>query len=273
MPLPGALLALPGLLLLGASPGPPLDGRALALRGEALDLVARDDEAALQRAQDLLEEAARLEPRLFQALADRALDRFLAAAALRDEASRLEDGAGPMRQGRELREAALDELRPLVRAHPSDPAVVRALAVYYGLDGNAGQAERLVAQARAAGTADAWIDFAELAARAAGDRAGAVPLLSAFAASHPAMLRPRLMLARALLDSGRREEALAQIDAALAVDPDHAGAKRLKADVLSPPPARMEVLPTPADAPPPQPRGLLPRKPSRPQRSGGPRNG
>lgn len=261
-----ALPAVAGLLLLGASPAPPLDARALALRGEALELLARDDEMALERAQGLLDEAGRLEPRLYQARADRALDRFLLAAALRDEASRLDDGAALMQEGRDLREAALEEMRPLVRAHPADPAVVRALAVYYGLDGNAGQVDKLAAQARATGTADAWIELAELAVRTgAADQAGSVTLLAAFAASHPGMLRPRMMLARALFDSGRREEALAEIDALLGVDPDHAGAKRLKAAILSPPPARMEVVPAPADAPPPRPRGLLPRKPWRPQ--------
>ncbi len=260
-------LAAPALLLLGAAAAPPLDGRALALRGEAMALVARDGEADLARAQELLDEAVRLEPRLYQAAADRTLDRFLAAAALRDEASRLDDDGAPlMRDGRDEREAALEELRPLVRAHPADPAVVRALAVYYGLDGDAGQVARLADRARAAGAADAWIDFAGLAAsaRAAG-AGGSIELLSAFAATHPEMMRPRMMLARALFDSGRREEALAEIDALLAANPDHDRAKRLRSAILSPPPAHVAVVPTPDDAPPPQPRGLLPRKPSRPQ--------
>lgn len=271
MPLARALLALPALLLQSASPPPPLDGKALTLRGEALELLARDDEAALERAQGLLDEAARLEPRLYQARADRALERFLLAAALRDQ-GRLGDGAALMRDGREMQEAALEEMRPLVRAYPADPAVVRALAVYYGLDGNADQVDRLAAQARAAGTADAWIDFAELAARAgSADGAGSVTLLAAFAAMHPGMLRPRVMLARALVDSGRLEEALAEIDALLDLDPDHQGAKLLRAAILSPPPAHMDVVPAPADAPPPQPRGLLPRKPPRPKVPAAPR--
>lgn len=259
-------LALSGLLLLGAAAAPPLDGRALALRAEAMALVARDGEADLSRAQGLLDEAARLEPRLYQARADRTLERFLAAAALRDEASRLDDGAPLMRDGREMREAALEDLRPLVRTHPADPAVVRALALYYGLDGDAGQVARLSGQARAAGATDAWVDFAELAASArAADPGESIPLLSAFAASHPEMMRPRMMLARALFDSGRRDEALAEIDALLAANPEHDRAKRLRSAILSPPPARMAVFPTPDDAPPPQPRGLLPRKPSRSQ--------
>ncbi len=238
-----------------------LDGRALHHREEALALMARDDEAGLERAAALLEEAARLEPRLHEARADRAMVELLVAAARRDEATRLDDGAALMGSGRNLRERALDELRPLVRAHPADAAVVRALAVYYGLDGSAAQAARLVGQARAAGSADPWIDFAELAARAGGmSRAESVPLLATFVASHPALVRPRMMLASALFDLGRTGEALAALDDLLAASPDHARAKRLKAAILSPPPARMEVRPAPMDAPPPRPPGLLPRK-------------
>jgi hypothetical protein len=71
-----------------------------------------------------------------------------------------------------------------------------------------------------------------------------------------------MMLARALLDLGRAGEALAALDDLLAASPDHARAKRLKAAILAPPPARMEVRPAPMDAPPPRPQGLLPRKPS-----------
>ena len=237
--------------------------RVSALRGEAMELLALDDEAGLARAAALLQEAARVDPGLWQARADLALVELLDGAARRDEATRLEDGATLLRSGRDLREQALEELRPLVRSHPSDPAVVRALAVYSGLDGNLPETARLVARARATGGPEPWIDFAEMVAQAgAAGREGSVPILSAFVASHPALGRPRLMLARTLLDLGRREAALAALDELLLSSPDHARAKRLKAAILSPPPAQVEFRPAPDDAPPPSPPGFLPRKPA-----------
>lgn len=256
-----------GALALAPAPAGPPDPRAPRLREEALALAALDDEAGLLRAAGLLDEAARLEPGSPQGWADLAMVELLAAAARRDEATRLEDGEALMQSGRDLRERALQQLRPLVRESPGDLAVVRALAVYYGLDGDEAQAARLAAQARAAGAADPWIDFAEMAGQlGAMGRSGSVPALEAFSASHPGLVRARLMLARALRDAGRTEEALAALEEILARSPDHERAKRLKADILSPPPARMDVRPAPDDAPPPRPPGLLPRKPSGPGR-------
>jgi len=232
------------------------------LRDEAVALIARDDAASMGRALDLLGEAARAEPRLYQARADRTLAELLEAAARRDEATRLQSGEDLMRSGRELRERALDGLRPLVREHPADPAVVRALAVYYGLDGDGEQAEKLVARARASGRVDPWIELAELAARVrTADPRAAVPVLEGFAAAHPDLLRARMMLARVQFDLRRIDESLATIDALLAANPEHDSAKRLKAAILAPPPARLIVLPAPLDAPPPQRPGYLPRKP------------
>lgn len=251
------------LALAAVAPAAPPDPRADRLRQEALALAALDDESGLVRAAGLLDEAARLDPGSPEAWADLAMVELLAAAARRDEATWLEGGEALMQSGRDLRERALQQLRPLLRASPGDPAVVRAMAVYYGLDGNVAQAARLAAQARAAGAADPWIDFAEMAAQVgAMDRAGSVTALEAFSASHPGLVRPRMMLARAFRDAGRIEEALAALDEVLARSPDHEQAKRLKAAILSPPPARMDVRPAPDDAPPPRPPGLLPRKPS-----------
>lgn len=253
----------------GAGKVAPLDPRAAGLEEEALRLVARDDAASLERALTLLDEAVRVEPRFHRARADRALVGLLGAAARREEGRRLESGEAHLRGAREQRERALEGLRPLVRDHPADPAVVRALALYYGLDGHPAQAAGLAERARAAGVSDPWIDLAEMAARlreAAPE--AAIPQLAAFAAVHPEMMRVRMMLAHRQLELGRTDDTLATLDELLAANPDHERAKDLKAGILSPPPARLTVLPTPPDAPPPQMGGYLPRKPSTARRPG-----
>ncbi len=269
MPLPLAIRSWPAVALaLGLLPGmgfaaTPLDPKAVKLLDETMALIERDDAASMSRALESMAEAGRVEPRLYQARADRALVELLQAAARRDEARALPSGEELMRSGRALREQALDELRPLAREHAADPAVARALAVYYGLDGNQEQVTRLVRRARASGRVDPWIDFAEMVARAraAGPEA-AVPILQEFAAAHPGLVRARMMLARAQLGASGRDDSLATLDALLAANPDHDQAKRLKAAILSPPPARISVLPSPPDVPPPQRPGYLPRKPS-----------
>jgi len=259
-------------LLLALALGPALGGCAKAapvrspvaatLAEEALALAARDDAASLERADRLLADAAGQDPLLYPARADRALVGFLVAAARRDEAALLPKGDALARSARELREQALDALRPLVREHPRDASVARALAVYYGLDGRPAETAELAASARAAGP-DAWVDFAELAAGLAGARPEAdVPRVAAFAASHPGLLRARMTLARLQADAGETDAALATLDALLAANPDHDRARELKARLLAPPAARVVVVPAPSDAPPPRPWSTLPRKPA-----------
>jgi len=236
--------------------------RAASLAREGLALLPWDDSASLERAEELMQAALRADPQFYQARADRALVGLLVAAARRDEAARLEPAEGDAlrRSGRELRDRALDELRPLLREHGQDAAVVRALAVYYGLDGNAAQTARLVTQARAMGS-DPWIDFAELAADLPnGSRDATVSRLAAFTASHPGLLRAHMMLVRAQLDRSRADESLGTLDQILAANPRHDLALRLKASILSPPPARVASVPAPPDVPPPRKPGLLPRK-------------
>jgi tetratricopeptide (TPR) repeat protein len=261
-PLLAPALAL-GLACAGPAQGEaPSRGAAAARVEQGLALVARDDGASVQRAAELFQEALREDPTLYQARAHRAFLDLLVAGAKRDEASRLAPAEGDplMQSGRDLRERALDELRPLVREHGHDPAVVRALAVYYGLDGNGPQTAKLVAQARARGS-EPWIDFAELAADLRnGDPEAAVTRLAAFASSHPGLLRARMMLARAQLDRSLTEDALRTLDELLAANPRHEQALRLKAHVLSPPPARRVTVPVLQEAPPPQRPGHLPRK-------------
>ncbi len=262
---PGGLLALALLpVLAGSATAPPVpDAGAASLRAEALALAPRDDVASLGRADRLLAEAAQKDPSLYQALADRALVAFLVAAARRDEAARLPDGDALARNGRELREQALDSLRPLLREHPRDPSVARALAVYYGLDGREVETAAFAATARAAGGSDPWLDFAELAAGLADARPeAAISRLAAFSESHPRLLRALMMLARFQLDAGQTDGALAVLDALLAANPEHDGALDLKARLLAPPAVNLVVVPAPSDAPLPRPWSTLPRKPS-----------
>jgi tetratricopeptide (TPR) repeat protein len=258
------LLALaPALAACARTTPAPVPGAA-SLREEGLALALRDDSASLDRATLLLEEAARLDPRLYSARADRALVGLLVAAARRDQAARLPDGDALARSARELREQALDSLRPLVREHPRDPAVARALAVYYGLDGRAAESAELAARARAAGGPDPWADLAELAGGLEGTPPETAGLrLAAFASSHPELLRARMMQARLQLDAGETDGALATLDEILAANPDHDRARDLKASLLAPPAARMVVVPAPPDAPPARAWGTLPRKQAR----------
>ena len=174
-----------------------------------------------------------------------------------------------------MREEALEELRPLVRADRDDPAVVRALAVYLGLGGRIDELEEVARAARrgeapGGGAADAWIDFAKVSAVSRGRRPAEVEvLLSRFVAKHPGILPARMSLARARLALGRREDALTTLDALLAAHPDHDAAKALKAELLAPPPVKLEVPVVPAGVPPPSRPGRLPRK-VEPGRSGAP---
>ena len=261
------LLALPVFLALGCATGKvagpsPLHAAAASLQAQGLALAARDDAASLERARGLLDEAFRVEPGLYQARADRALVALLVAAALREEAARLASGDALMQSGRDLRERALDELRPLVREHAGDPAVARALAVYYGLDGDVTQTARLVERAREARSRDPWIDFAEEAAAVRSVSPDvAVLRLASFAASHPGVLRARVMLARAQLDLSRTDDALVTLDEILATNPGHDVAQELKALALSPPPTSVTVVPpVPQNGPTSHPTGYLPHK-------------
>jgi len=175
-----------------------VDPAAVAKRDEGLALLVRDDSASLENAAALFAEASRIDPKLLDARADRALARILLAAGLRDDAAALEarfqsleaerlrleaerpaaweqraaevvERMKPVKaellpmheKARALQEEAYAELRGLAREHGADAAVERALAVYYALDGNAEQSGKLVRNARAARQADAWIDLAE----------------------------------------------------------------------------------------------------------------
>jgi predicted Zn finger-like uncharacterized protein len=251
-----------------------VDPAALSSREEGAALLARDDTSSLEKAAAAFAQASRIAPRLVGARADGALARILLASGLRDDAAALEarfkslDGersrleaerpAGWDRRRAEVIErmrpakAALDalrekaralqdeayaELRGLAREHAADPAVERALAVYYAFDGNAEQGGKLVRNARASRQADAWVDLAEAAADALGanarnKREQAVARLGPLAAAHPELLRARMLLAAAQVDLGRRDAAVATLDSVLAANPGHDRAQRMKAGLL-----------------------------------------
>jgi hypothetical protein len=272
------------------------------MRDEGLALLVRDDDASLGDAAARFAEASRIDPKLLGARADRALARILLAAGLRDDAASLEarfksleaerlrleaerpaaweqraaeavERMKPLKadleplyeKARALQEEAYADLRGLAREHAGDPAVERALAVYYAFDGNAEQSGKLVRNARAARQADAWIDLAEgavdaLGANARNKREQALARLGPLSAAHPEILRARMLLAAAEVDLGRREAAVTTLDSVLAANPGHDRALRRKAELLAPPAALPVVAAVPQRAPPPGRPGTLPRK-------------
>jgi predicted Zn-dependent protease len=194
--------------------------------------------------------------------AGRVLDRLVAAGAMREAAAASPDGAEGLRAARAEQEAALDELRPLARSWPDDPAVLRAQAVYYGLDGRPEEVSRLAAHA-GPGASDPWLAYAALAAGLRGRPAAeAEPLLAGFVAAHPGVPPPRLSLARARLALGDRDGALQALDALLAIEPDNRAGQELKASLLAPPPVQPLAPQVPTAAPRPTAPGRLPRKPT-----------
>ena len=247
------------LLLLALGSGVP-DPGLLAL--EVLGLAATGDPARLARAAAAVPESLREDPAFRGAAAGRAIARFLAAGDLRERSAASPDGEPGLRQARSDREAALEELRPLVQQAPDDPDVLRALSVYYGLDGRTEEVARLAVRARAGSArADPWLDFAELAAKVRGKApAESDPILSAFVTAHPGIHPPRMSLARARLARGDRDGAIAVLDDLLTVDPDHGSAKELKASLLAPPPVERITPVAPSTVPPPGAPGYLPRK-------------
>jgi tetratricopeptide (TPR) repeat protein len=234
-----------------------------ALAREVLDLCSSGDPVRLDRARGAVPEPLRTDPAFRGAAAGRAIAGLLAAADLRETSAASPDGAEGLLRARAGRDEALDELRSLVQEAPSDPDVLRALAVYYGLDGRPEEVARLTARALEAGAppADPWLDFAASSASLRGKPPSeAEPTLAAFVATHPGIHPPRMSLARARLALGDRDGALAALDDLLAADPDHEGAKALKASLLAPPPVEPVKAVVPSTAPPPTAPGHLPRK-------------
>ena len=251
-------IVLTALLLLAPGSGAP-DPDALAR--EVLALSASGDPARLVRASTAVPEAVRADPAFRGAAAGRVLALLLAAADLREASAASPEGGPGLLQARRDREAALEELRPLVQQAPDDPDVLRSLSVYYGLDGRPEEVARLVGRAPASTAADPWLGFAAMAAAVRGRAPSeAEPLLSAFVAAHPGIHPPRMSLARARLAQGDHDGAVGALDELLVADPDHMAAKELKARLLAPPPVDRMAPVVPSTAPPPSAPGWLPRK-------------
>jgi len=282
-----------------------IDPAALQKHQEGLSMLARDDEKSLERAAAVIGEGSRIDPRLFQAEADRALAMMLLSAGMREDAAGLEarfkaldaerlrleaekpegwarrqaeviEQMKPLKaeleplqeKARSLGEQAYGLLKPLAREHGDDLAVERALAVYYALDGSAEQSSRFVRNARRAKPSDPWIDLAEgavdvTAANSQATRERAVARLGPLVLAHPEILRARILLARAQIDLGRKDAAVATLDDVIAANPDHERARRLKAGLLTPPPPRPVPAAVPEKAPPPRKTGKLPRRGAR----------
>lgn len=253
--------ALAALLLAGAEAAA-TSGPAV-LEREILALAASGDPERLARARDALPAALQGDPDYRGPAAARALAGLLQASDLRERSAASPDGAPGLARARAIREEALDDLRLLVHEAPADPGVLRALALYCGLDGRPAEAARIAAEALEAGAAadDPWLDLALVSAGLRGRTPSeAEPVLAAFVARRGAILGARMSLARARLALGDLEGAVAALDALLATDPEHAAAREMKAGLLSPPPADPVVPRVPATAPPPTAPGWLPRK-------------
>lgn len=255
-------LAGPAFVLLLAAAGFDADPAALAAR--VLALAATGDPARIEEALAAVPDALRADPAWRAAAAGRVVARLVGAASLREAAALSPDGTADLAAARAAREAALGELRTLVREAPDDADVLRALAVYYGVEGRPVETGKAAALAAAAGLfQDDWIDWAALAASVRGlPPAEAEPLVGAFVASHPGVPAPWLSLARIRLVQGNRDGALAALDELLARVPDHRTAQALKQELLAPPPVAPVVPSVPGGPPPRTAPGYLPRKPA-----------
>jgi hypothetical protein len=256
-----SVAALAAILLAGAEAAA-ISGAA-ALEREILALAASGDPERLARARDALPPALSGDPDHRGPAAARALAGLLQASDLRERSAASPDGAPGLARARAIREEALDELRLLVYDAPADPAVLRALALYCGLDGRPAETARIAAEALEAGVPpdDPWLDLALVSAGLRGRTPSEKePVLAAFVARRGAILGARMSLARARLALGDPGGAVEALDALLATDPDHAAAREMKADLLSTPPADPMVPHVPATAPPPTAPGWLPRK-------------
>lgn len=276
------------------------DGESQRLRTEAMALISLDDAGSLGKAVGLLDglqqgdrvsrgaagerglarallvaaQAEELEPlqdRLAAAAAEKArLEREQPPGAedglraLTMETTRVEVELAPRRKQLEaLRTRAAEELRLAAAESNGERDAAPGLAVLAVLDGNAEEVARAGDLLRAKGP-NQWAELVELwlAVRKDGaSRDQAMPRLQALAGAHPNLIRARLVLARALLAAGRREEAISSVTLLLSANPHHERAQRLRVQLASPPPPASVPA---AAAPPPPPKPAWTPRPAAP---------
>jgi hypothetical protein len=151
---------------------------------------------------------------------------------------------------RALGGAAVQALRKLQSEQGDGPDVARGLAAYHALANERDRARKVIRAAREQAPADPWLDLAEAWVDARDPdrtaRERALAELGALSVAHPELLRARYLLARTGASLGRKGEAIAALDALLAANGRHEAGKRLRDELIAPPPA--PPPPAPAEA-------------------------
>ena len=169
----------------------------------------------------------------------------------REEASAIRD------RERRLLDAADEAAAAAPRAGATEMALLRVRALRQALRSDAALTTT-VREASLLDASDPWVEIA--LALAAGDLGTpAVRGLRSVAIRQPRLLRARVLLARALLASGREGEAVRVLDEVLAENGEHDGAKARKAEILAPPRAAVSRVDLAGAEPPERPAGYLPR--------------
>jgi len=128
--------------------------------------------------------------------------------------------------------AARTVLEQAVKIKPQDDVSWALLAVANEASGNLAQAEQCARRAaEIQPLAARWCLLARICVHA-GKPAAAISALEQAVAREPGNVETHLSLATLLADGGRLHQGLAEVDQALALDPAHAGARRLRADLL-----------------------------------------
>jgi hypothetical protein len=261
------------------------DPAAAARRAVLEHLVARDDRPGLEQAGDMGTDELAAGPQALGSLALALLagdaadelrplearERAVAAELLREETvraagwrDRRDEIAGRLARARNeagalriRRDALLARSRAaLAAARAIDGAEVDLLRAEVALAAAAGDGNevlRLSGPATERATRDPWVEM--FRAGSAGD----VPALEGVVGRARALVRARVLLARALHAQGRDAEAVALLDEVIAGDPEHDRAKGWKAEILAPPPATVSQVSVPGRAPPVTEKGYLPR--------------